>query len=184
MEQDTPLGMIVGGTRNREIKTRPLLIKIREALDRKEYTHAVELCDTALKINPVGCGHLAGVKFEVLLKDLKDTSRAYDFANEAVFSTAHNNFSALAQIAALIVQDSTGVQEQYLDLAFTAAMRAEELGSGTNADLANTLARIFFLKKQFAEAVRYQARVVIATDGDAKADAEKRLAEYRKLAGE
>ncbi|MCA8961745.1 MAG: redoxin family protein [Planctomycetes bacterium] len=95
-----------------------------------------------------------------------------------------NDAQTLNMVAWTIVDPEGTVKEKNLDLAFRAADRANELTEGTNAAILDTLARVHCLQGHIAKAIAIQEAAVKHADPRMKADLERALEEYRKLAGE
>jgi hypothetical protein len=91
---------------------------------------------------------------------------------------------ALNGVAWMIVDPEFDTTGRDLDLALKAAKRADELAEGKKPEVIDTLARVYFLRGDVADAVRLQKRAVELVDEEEKEMYQKALDEYEKAASE
>lgn len=109
---------------------------------------------------------------------------ATNLGREIVNGRGNNCYAVLHNIAWINVDPNKPIDNPDLELALTAARRADELTSGKDSDTIDTLARVYFLKGDFEKAVEIQQRAVdMARSDKLRQPLAKTLAEYRgKLA--
>ena len=66
-----------------------------------------------------------------------------------------------------------------LDVALTAALRANEIAKGNRSDILDTLARVYFIRGDVARAIEFQTLAVEKAAGPEKANASKTLSQYQ-----
>lgn len=121
--------------------------------------------------------------FEQKLK-LKDWPGAFNLGREIIDGRGNNCHSVLSNMAWTLVDPANPLEVTDLELALKAARRADELTNGKDADTIDTLARVFYLKGDYAKAVEMEERAILVARSDAlRAPLQKNLEQYRaKLA--
>lgn len=195
-ELEQPLSAIVNGSWDLEAESKayaarmgkyaqaePIYKRFADARDAKSWSEAVVALDDLIAVDPGLFASYAGNKFRIMLQELKQTDQAYAFARSAMNSFARDSAEALGFIAFAIVNPKADVERRDLDLAMTAATRANELTKGEMPDVLAVLARTYAWKKDFAKAVELSRRAVErAPEGDQPFYREA-LAEYEKAGG-
>src|SRR5438046_1695662 len=72
------------------------------------------------------------------------------------------------------------LEERDLDLAEQLARKADQTLNGANADVIDTVARVFFLKGQREKAVEFQRKDVDVAEGERKKQFEATLNSYKE----
>ena len=83
------------------------------------------------------------------------------------------------QLAWQIATDE-GIEQRDLALAETIATRAHEAAKGEDAGIADTLARVLFLRGKKEEAVALEEKAVRLAEGDTQKSLQKVLDSYKK----
>jgi tetratricopeptide (TPR) repeat protein len=110
---------------------------------------------------------------------LNDPDKGYPYLASVVDGEAKDDGYALNEIAWWIVDDPA-LERRDLDLAQRAAERANELGMGKIPSVLDTLARVHFLRKDFAKAVELQTQAIeLAEEPEFKAMLQESLDEYK-----
>ncbi len=160
-------------------KVRAATREMNDARKAKNFDAAISKAEEIMAFDR-SQAHLAGFKFEVLLADKKDRTAAYRYAESELPMNGY--YQALSQMAWVIVFEDGRNAPEDLALAEKLAGRAHEMSKGTRPGICNTLARIAFLKKDFARAVDFQSKALaLASDEDARQEYRKTLDEYRRL---
>lgn len=115
-------------------------------------------------------------------------ARQYDEAMKlarAHVSKEWSQHAALLNMVAWTIVDPEGpITEKDLDLAFDAAVRANELTGGKDAAILDTLARVHFLKGSLERAIELQRHAVEQADEAMRPDLQRVLDEYLGAAKE
>jgi thiol-disulfide isomerase/thioredoxin len=112
-----------------------------------------------------------------------DIDEALDLAREHVGSTLADHPQGLNGIAWIIVDPSRKdgkIEKDDLELARSAAERANELTKGQDPSVLDTLARVHFVSGDVKRAAELQRAAVELTKGDAREALERTLAEYEQ----
>lgn len=111
---------------------------------------------------------------------MNDPEKGYVYLAGLVDGEAKDDGYALNEIAWWIVDDPA-LERRDLDLAQRAAERANDLGKGQIPSVLDTLARVHFLREDFAKAVELQTRAVELAEEEPefKAMLQETLDEYR-----
>ncbi len=96
----------------------------------------------------------------------KDWPNASNLGREIVNGRGHDCFAVLNNIAWAMVDPKNPPDVPDLDLALSAASRADELAEGKDADTIDTLARVHFLKGDIEKAIDLQQRAVAVARSD------------------
>jgi thiol-disulfide isomerase/thioredoxin len=161
-------------------KAREIYSRRRKAQQAHDHDTFLKCTDELLALGP-HCALYSGSKFRYLLLDMKEPERAYTYARQAIAAggAAHNNFDALNQIAATIVQDLP--KPDALDLALAASTRAAELGAKDIYTL-TTLAEIHAARGEFEKAAEVQRRAIAAAARGQRPELEAVLRDYEAKA--
>jgi thiol-disulfide isomerase/thioredoxin len=193
---DTPLAQILANTWDlkaaaarflhgveTEAKGGPLLSDLSAATKAEEWSKAVTVIETLIALDPDQFAYLSGDKFRLLLTKLRDTERAYAYAREVVAASA-DRAEVLNSIAWAIVDPESKVEKRDLELAMSAAERANLLAHDTEASYLDTLARVYATQGNFAKAAALQQKAVELLVGDEQKLYEQTLIKYKaKLGG-
>jgi tetratricopeptide (TPR) repeat protein len=121
------------------------------------------------------------MSFQVLL-DAKKYDRASAVAASLVDkAVAAKDASALNGIAWPLVDPENAIERRDLELAMKAATKAVEISKEKDGNILDTLARVWFWKKDYQKALELQRKAVQVGDNP---DLKKALAEYEKLVAE
>jgi thiol-disulfide isomerase/thioredoxin len=159
-------------------RVRAMTREMNASYNAKDYDGALAKAGEIMTFEP-SQAHLAGFKFEVLLTNKGDREQAYAYAREQL--KANTFYTALSQMAWVIVFGDGRSQPADLELAEALAERANVLSGGTRPGIYNTLARIAFLRGDAAKAADLQAKAVeLAPTDEARQEYAKTLEEYKK----
>lgn len=177
---------------DREIegKMKPLMAKFGEAMQAGEFKDALAAIDEMTALNPKAGKQFARTKYNILLNQLKDFDKAYAFGNEVVTGFGKDDAMTLNEIAWPIVDPDKTPEKQDLKLAELASTRSCELAKGKPEEgmYLDTLAAVFFAKKDFAKAAELQEKAVklISAQEDAQPEMvdemKDRLEKFKKAA--
>jgi len=148
--------------------------KIQAALQKEDFKTGVSLLDQLVERFP-GNNEIKQLRFQLLLK-----GEMFDEANktaEALIKEATNEPLELNQLAWILATGVPGPGPD-LDLAMSAAKRAEELTESKNASILDTIGRILFKKGNLEEAIAVQKRAVELADSREKTQFEDALQEF------
>jgi len=167
MEMDEPLAKIVEG-------------KFDIDAAKKEFTER----EAKQKEAMAGMAKLRAFssQYGSLLK-AKEYDKAYDLARKTLEGDLKDNPQVLNEIAWLIVDPTANVEKKDLDLAYTAAVRANDLTKGKDAAILDTLARVHFVKGDTAKALELQKKAVDLAPEQLKEQLQEALEEYEKAQG-
>ncbi|MCE9553732.1 MAG: redoxin family protein [Planctomycetes bacterium] len=90
-----------------------------------------------------------------------------------------DNPNILNLIAWAMVDPELPFENPDLDVALTAALRANEIAKGNRSDILDTLARVYFTRGDVAKAIEFQTLAVEKASEPEKANANKTLAQYQ-----
>jgi thiol-disulfide isomerase/thioredoxin len=154
--------------------------EIKNAQDKKQWDKVIDLCNQIVNLGSFESYNV--VKFQTMFFEMNDRKGALNFgetllANSSSLATLDHVSNALAFADITLSTDE-------IQLAGDLAKKANDLTSGEVGVPLEILARVAFLRKDFAEAVRLQDLAVQkTTSAKAKATAQDRLLQYRKAAG-
>lgn len=184
---DQPLQMVVDGSWDVQQARKTFLAeresasvmqefgpKIQAALQEGDFKTGVALIEELIKKFPEN-GEFKQVRFQLLLR-----GEMFDEANKAAKSLmdeAKDDPLQLNQLAWILATGVPGPGPD-LDLALSAAKRAEELTESKNASILDTLARVLFEKGLLEEAVATGKRAVELADPREKPQFEEALKEF------
>jgi tetratricopeptide (TPR) repeat protein len=187
IEIDEPLQQVVGDTwdvtaaRNAFLETRESQAvmqeyapKITAALQNGDFQTGVGLIEQLIERFPEN-QEFKLARFQFLLK-----GEMFDEANktaEALIKESNDNAQQLEQLAWILATVVSGPGPD-LDLALSAAKRAEELTESKNASMLDTVSRVLFLKGNIEEAIAMQKKAIEIVDAGNKPQYEENLKEY------
>jgi thiol-disulfide isomerase/thioredoxin len=198
MEMDKPLADIVAGkwdlaaasaqfkreqARGRKInELRTKLAKASKSGDSKAVLSVIE---AAIADEPDFEGMLALGKYRVLAGKDGDPEKAQEYGKRLVDKIFKDNAAALNQLAWLTVasDDDGKPNAKLVTLAVAAALRADELSKGKDANIADTLARAYFVSGDAAKALECQERamkLVKGTPQENNKEMQQHLEDYKK----
>lgn len=112
--------------------------------------------------------------------ELKDFPGAFALGREILETRGHHCWAVLSNIAWTLVDPARPLEHTDLILAFRAAARANELTGAKDASTLDTLARVYFVRGEFDEAIEFQLRAVEAARSEVlRAPLRKTLEDYR-----
>lgn len=167
MEMDEPLAKIVEG--KFDIDAAKKEFADREAKEKAAMSGMAKL-------------RAFSTQYGTLLKN-KEYDKAYDLARKTLDTDLKDNPQVLNEIAWLIVDPAGKVEKKDLDLAMTAANKANDLTKGKDAAILDTLARVHFEKGDKAKALELQKKAVELAPDQLKSELEASLKEYEKAQG-
>src|SRR5712671_294791 len=182
---DIPIGAVLAGTWDARKGTARIDAAMQQyaglaeaiAADAEAATAKV---DAFLKEYPMLAGNISDMQFHSLLLAGK-FDKAYALAGTSVDQAiARKESDRLNEIAWNIVDPAAAVADRNLELALKAATKAVEFTKEKDANLLDTLARVWFWKQDFHKALEIQKKAVTVDGSD---DPRKSLAEYEKRVG-
>jgi thiol-disulfide isomerase/thioredoxin len=198
MEMDEPLEKILAGKQDlkadaaayradkeAEARTQGPMKKFQKAMQDGDHKKAIEALGAVEKANPKMASQIAMTKYNILMTMAKDFDAAYALGHEIVDGVGKDNAMLLNSIAWPIVDPDNIPEKQDLKLAEKAALRACELAKGKPEEgmLVDTLAAVFFAKKEYTKAVELQEKAVKLTDDEMmKEEMQTRLEQFKKAA--
>jgi len=148
--------------------------KINAALQNGDFKAAVVLIEQLMEKFPEN-GQFKQARFQFLLK-----GEMFDEANKAaeeMIKASNDSAMELNQLAWTLATSVPGPGPD-LDLALTAAKRAEELTESKDASILDTVGRILFKKGNIEDAIAIQKTAVEIAGADLKEQLEASLKEY------
>jgi thiol-disulfide isomerase/thioredoxin len=198
MDLDAPLAKIVAGQwdlkaaaaearKEKEQQRRleslaPLIAKGLESGQPKEPLQAI---DKAIAEDPQLEEGLVLPKFALLEGKGGDVDKALAYGQKVLDTTFKADFRVLNLLAWAVVDPEAKVKPdaRLVKLALAAAQRADEMVKGKSADIADTLARAYFVSGDYTRAVETAKRAVqLAGQGPESAELKERLEEYERAA--
>ncbi len=160
--------------------------KIQKKLAQAEDPKAlVKVIDEIVAESPDLEDKLAGMKFMALLDKDGDSEKAAEFGTKLTKGMFKDNSEALNMVAWTIVDPGAGKRsDKLIKLALLAATRADEIEARKNAQVADTLAKVYFDSGNAAKALETQERAIKLLDKDEEpatvTEMKQRLEQYRK----
>ena len=148
--------------------------KINAALQSGDFKSAVALIDQLIEKFPEN-GQFKQARFEFLLK-----GEMFDEANKAaeeMMKASNDSAPELNQLAWMLATGVAGPGPD-LDLALSAAKRAEELTESKDASILDTVGRVLFKKGNIEDAIAIQKKAIEIAGADLKEQLEASLKEY------
>lgn len=153
-QMDIPLREVVAGTWTPERATR----------------YEAEQKEAAAASNSFRQAYMAG-----------NYDEAFEIARKHAGTTWKDDWQMQNTVAWYLVDPAKPVPDADLDLALRAANRANDLTKGENAMVLDTVARVYFLKGDVANALKLQTKAVeLNTEEQIEAELQTRLEEYQK----
>ena len=171
-----------------EAKMKPLQRKFAQAMQEGDHKAALATMDELAALSPKMAKQMAGTKYTILMNEVKDYDAAYKFGNELLNGAAKDDAQLLNQIAWLIVDPDNKPEKLDLALAEKASQRSNELTKMKDGMLVDTLAAVYFAKKDYAKAAEFQEKAVnLIKDQDGVQEQmvdemKERLAKFKKAA--
>lgn len=160
-------------------KIRQVESDLTAAAQASDIPRVVAALDQLMAIDPTRFDQAAIKKLEILLFQQKDYAAGYKWATELV-DTAYRERAEMLNAIAWAIADAPELEQRDLELALRAARRANDLTSGQEAQILDTLARVHFARGERDLAVkRAEEAVKLAIDGKTKDEIQKHLDEYR-----
>ncbi|RMD66299.1 MAG: hypothetical protein D6824_01160 [Planctomycetota bacterium] len=146
----------------RQAKGQKLIDEANQRASQNDWDGALALIDQAVELDPQQFGSYAVSKFQILLSQLKRREEAYSYGWKIVKGAIKDQADALDSLAWFLVDELSPAagDNPDLDLALTAAQRANELAQGSNASYLDTLAAVHFARHETDKAVELQRRAV------------------------
>ncbi|HSR67251.1 MAG TPA: YceI family protein [Acidobacteriota bacterium] len=119
------------------------------------------------------------IRLDTLLRDLRDAPKAYAYAR-GLMKESWDDAETLNHIANSIA--TAEIQPRDLGLALKAASRAVELSEEKNPAYLDTLAEVYFLGADYAQAVQWQEKAAALAQGRMAAPLQSKLARYKAFA--
>jgi thiol-disulfide isomerase/thioredoxin len=151
--------------------------KVMTRYQAKDYPAMFKALDEMIAANPDAKGILLARKWTLGVR-VKDWDQAYSAADEIARSTGPEAAASLNDIAWEIATGA-GIEKRDLDRALTYAEKAVDHTKGANANILDTLARVYAEKGNFAKAVEIEEKAVAKSGGDQKAEFTKTLDGYK-----
>lgn len=150
--------------------------KLEKAMQAGDNAKALALIDEITRQQPDTAASLGMLKYH-LQADKNDPAAAD--TGKQVLALVHDNADALNEFAWAIVDPKSTTNHPDLDLAEQAATRANEIDKGNDAQVLDTLARVYFRKGDLAKAIDLQTQAVAKADPELKPELTKTLEEYK-----
>jgi tetratricopeptide (TPR) repeat protein len=130
----------------------------------------LSVIEAAIADEPDFEGMLALGKYRVLVGKDGDPEKAQEYGKRLVDKIFKDNAAALNQLAWLTVgsDDNGNPNAKLVKLALAAALRADELSKGQDANIADTLARAYFVSGDAAKALEDYKKAVEKAAGEGK----------------
>jgi thiol-disulfide isomerase/thioredoxin len=128
---------------------------------------------------PMFAAQIANTRFTLLLQAGKLDKAFATGAKIVEASIQKKDTNGLNEVAWAIVDPEAKLEKRDLDLAMKAAAKAVELTKAKDANILDTLARVWFWKKDYSKALELQTKAVSLESG--RDDLKKSLAEYEQL---
>jgi hypothetical protein len=199
MEMEKPLGEIVSGkydlkTASAKFKEeRAQARKLKEVQDRVAKAiqtggpkAAVTILDEEIKKDPKLEESLLGLpKLSFLVSEAETSAKALEYGKHLVETVFKDSAQNLNTVAWMIVdpEEKRKTDMPLVKLALAAAKRADDLTKGKNPEVADTLARVYFVMGDVAKAFETQQRALDLAKGtelEKNQDIKNRLEEYQK----
>jgi thiol-disulfide isomerase/thioredoxin len=184
MGLDIPLAEVVAGTWD-PVKGKARVGEVMKRMQQLAASDATEpgqkaKVDAFLAEFPTMAGQFASTQFHALLGAGK-LDAAYAAGKKVVEAAiAHKNEMDLNDVAWSIVDPEQKLERRDLELAMQAAQKAVEFTKEKDGAILDTLARVWFWKKDYQKALEWQKKAVTASPRE---DLKKALEEYEKLVG-
>jgi thiol-disulfide isomerase/thioredoxin len=171
-----------------EAKTKGPMRKFQQAMQESDYTAALAAIDEVVEANPKMAKQMASTKYMILLNEMKDFDKAYAYGHKLVEGEAKDDANLLNNIAWYIVDPDNLPEKQDLALAEKASKASCELTKNANSMYVDTLAAVYYAKKEYGKAAETQEKAVKLAEGEANLDPQmvqemkERLEKFKKAA--
>src|SRR5579871_75588 len=197
MNMDKPLAEIVAGKCDVAVATAQFKREQEKARKMNELRAQLEaaskagdpkallsVIDTAVTEDPDLEMRLALPKYQILSGKDGDPEKAQEYGKRLVEKLFKDNAGALNNLAWLTVgTDEKDKNPKLLKIGLAAALRADDLTRGKDANITDTLAKAYFLNGDAAKALECQERAIKLAKGtplENDKDMQNRLEEYKK----
>jgi thiol-disulfide isomerase/thioredoxin len=195
-EMDKPLSAIVAGTYDlqaakeafkkeaeRKVKINALRTRLMTA-QREGPAAVVKVLDEAIKEMPDLENNLGQLKFNTMMED-KDANQQelLKYGQHIIHETLKNDAEGLNRLAWTIVDPESKKKptKTQVQIALEAAKQADQAAKGESAQIADTLARAYFLSGDVNKALECQERACkLAKGAQFEEELKGRLEEYKK----
>lgn len=186
---DRPLEQIVAGTYDLPAATKAYAARIRakelarlfrQARQNREWERALSTYDQIVRLDANVAAYHVSENFRILFLERNDPEGAYRFLQQAIESFLKDDPDTLSAITDLILDPKGGIEPKNMDVALQAALRADTLYHHTDAETLALLARVYFLKQDYAHAIATQSRAVRFAPQENRAAYRKTLDDYQK----
>jgi len=164
--------------RELEAKAQPILAEANRAYGNADWDTVVAKLDELIALG-YNADDMALSKIRILATQAGKPDEAWKAGRAFVSGAARDNAEALNALAWFIV-DAEGLASRDIDLAQTAAVRANQLTNDKDPGILDTLAHVHFAKGDRAKAVEVQKRAVANASGQMKEELQKSLERFEK----
>jgi len=162
--------------RENAIKAGAIQQQIGEATEARDWAAVARLANELYELDPEQFGGAALMSYDASVR-AGQAQQAAAYGRKLVDSFKEVP-QALNALAWTIVDPQAGREAPDLELALSAAEKANELTRGGDFSILDTLARVVFLKGNAARARELQQKAIDLAPAEAKAELEGRLKEY------
>ncbi|MCA9284706.1 MAG: redoxin family protein [Phycisphaerales bacterium] len=164
----------------KEKQAEPLLAAAERAVRVKNYREAYKYFDEVIAMDPVLFSRVAQRKFQVLLVDENDPTRAWAYAKQML--QTYSGDPETLRDAAVDIATNPLYKEPNLDIALAAAEAALAIQGTSSADALATVALVRFHRNELDQAVERQMEAWMVAVPAAKDDYKRTLEKYRSAA--
>jgi len=151
--------------------------KIEEQIEKAMESSDLSAIDKLIQEHPKMVEELEQAKFVILLE--KKDSAAVNALASKLIERQPDDIETLFWVAAALVDPESKLDKPDLDLALKAAVRANELTKGEDADILDNLARVHFTRGEVDKAIEIQTEAVAKEDDkQSRRELKKVLSEY------
>ncbi len=152
---------------------------LRKAMQAKDWKTVVATCDQVLAKSPKS-KDMAMLKFHTLVAEMNEPTQGYEFLKTYLSENYWDDAMTLNEFAWTIVDDAT-IKPKDIDFATGLAMRANKFTGESNPAILDTLARCWFEKGNYGEAVRIQKMAAaMAKDDEMGTEIKATLKKYEE----
>jgi len=167
-----------------DAQSQKLMMEFQTAQMASDWPKLLEVTDKMLALDAEQFGQAGIFKYFITLTKVEDREKAAVIGKELIEGPFATRAPLLNGLAYTIVNNED-IKDDYrdLDLALASATKANEIEEGKRAEVLDTLARIYFLRKDTAKAIELQTKALeVVDDDELKASLEKTLEEYKRAA--
>jgi len=159
---------------------KPMMLQkgMSDARKAKDWNKVADYAGQLFELDHDEYGQFAIMKYDALIKAQKG-SDAMAYGKELAEKAFKDNAQGLNGLAWIIVDPANPVEKPDLELASTAAKRANDLTGAKDFSILDTLARVSFLQGDVAQAITLQQKAIDNAPDEAKAELKGRLQEYQ-----